>query len=182
MRRWRVSIATGSRVDKVGFAKHGEMQDVGISVDGLVGKEGSIEIKCPYNSQYHLINLNSGMVPSDYKYQVQGAPWILKTGRSSGSIRSWVRIPGSWVVVAMRPVDSVRQAGAGERLIVTVDGRPVAQLGPIQPDTNGVTLWDLAAAGLISPPRRPDRPPDPDPLPVPADLSADRLLEASRGR
>lgn len=76
----------------------------------------------------------------------------------------------------------VRQAGAGERLIVTVDGKPVAQLGPIEPDTAGVTLWDLAAGGLINPPRRPDRPADPTPLPVPADLSADRLLEASRGR
>lgn len=76
----------------------------------------------------------------------------------------------------------VRRAGAGERLIVTVDGKPVAQLGPIQADSGGLTLWDLAAGGLISPPRRPDRPADPAPLPVPADLSADRLLEASRGR
>ncbi|MEL7208058.1 MAG: type II toxin-antitoxin system prevent-host-death family antitoxin [Actinomycetota bacterium] len=82
----------------------------------------------------------------------------------------------------------VRRAGAGERLVVTVDGRPVAQLGPLQPDRTGVTLWDLAAAGLIEPPRRPvagpgarTEQPSP-PIPLPADLTADRLLESSRGR
>lgn len=74
----------------------------------------------------------------------------------------------------------VRRAGSGERLLVTVDGHPVAQLGPISPDSAGVSLWDLAAAGLLVPPRRPDRPPDPAPAPLPADLSADRLLETSR--
>lgn len=76
----------------------------------------------------------------------------------------------------------VRRAGRGERLLVTVDGRPVAQLGPIAPDRGGVSLWDLAAAGLVEPPRRPDQPPTPAPAPLPADLNADRLLEASRGR
>ncbi len=75
----------------------------------------------------------------------------------------------------------LRRARAGERVVVTVDGRPVAQLGPISPQGR-VTLWDLAAAGLIEPPRRPDRPDDPPPLPLPADLNANRLLEASRGR
>lgn len=76
----------------------------------------------------------------------------------------------------------LRRARAGERLVVTVDGRPVAQLGPLTPGPTGATLWDLAAAGLIEPPRRPDRPPEPAPLPLPADLSADRMLEAVRGR
>jgi prevent-host-death family protein len=76
----------------------------------------------------------------------------------------------------------LRRARAGERVVVTVDGRPVAQVGPLQPAWSGASLWDLAAAGLIEPPRRPDRPPDPAPLPMPADLNADRLLEASRGR
>jgi prevent-host-death family protein len=75
----------------------------------------------------------------------------------------------------------VRRASSGERLLITVDGRPVAQLGPLEPDRAGITLWDLAAAGLVEPPRRPDRPPAPDPLPVPADVRVDRLLEQVRG-
>ncbi|MDH3678688.1 MAG: type II toxin-antitoxin system prevent-host-death family antitoxin [Acidimicrobiia bacterium] len=76
----------------------------------------------------------------------------------------------------------LRRAAAGERVLVTVDGRPTAQLGPIAPDGAGVTLWDLAAAGLAEPPRRHDRPADPAPVAVPADLSCDRLLDATRGQ
>lgn len=76
----------------------------------------------------------------------------------------------------------LRRAAGGERILVTVDGAPAAQLGPLEPDTTGVTLWDLAGAGLIEPPRRPDRPTDPTPLPVPADVRVDRLLDAVRGR
>lgn len=75
----------------------------------------------------------------------------------------------------------VRRAAGGERLVVTVDGRPVAQIGPLEPGSAGVTVWDLAAAGLVEPPRRPDRPAPPVPLPVPADVRVDRLIEAVRG-
>ena len=77
---------------------------------------------------------------------------------------------------------AIRRAGAGERLVVTVDGVPMAQLGPLAPDHTGVTLWDLAAGGLIEPPHQRQRPPNPAPIPVPADVSADRLLDAARGR
>ncbi len=76
----------------------------------------------------------------------------------------------------------VRRAGAGERVIVTVGGRPVAQLGPLEPPAGQATLWDLAGAGLIEPPRRHDRPAAPPPLPVPADVRVDRLLDQVRGR
>ena len=76
----------------------------------------------------------------------------------------------------------IRRAGAGERLVVTVDGRPAAQLGPLTPDDAGVTLWDLAGAGLVEPPRRIDRPDAPDPLPVAADLRVDRLMDQVRSR
>src|SRR3546814_822871 len=54
---------------------------------------------------------------------------------------------------------ALRQAGAGERVVVTVDGRPVAQLGPLEP-SGTPSLAELAASGLVEPPRRPDRPVD----------------------
>ena len=76
----------------------------------------------------------------------------------------------------------IRRASRGERLIVTVDGQPVAQLGPLEPDCSGVSMWDLAGAGLVEPPRRNDRPSAPPPLPVPADVRVDRLLDQVRGR
>ena len=53
---------------------------------------------------------------------------------------------------------AVRRAGGGERIVVTVDGRPVAQLGPLEPGGDDLTLEDLAARGLLMLARRPDRP------------------------
>lgn len=76
----------------------------------------------------------------------------------------------------------IRRAEAGERVVVTVDGVPAAQLGPLTPDSSGVTLWDLAGAGLVEPPRRIDRPDPPDPLPLAADLRVDRLMDQVRSR
>ena len=76
----------------------------------------------------------------------------------------------------------LRRASDGERIIITVDGRPAAQLGPLVPDGSGATLWDLAGAGLVEPPRRFDRPAEPAPLPLAADLRVDRLMEQVRSR
>jgi prevent-host-death family protein len=77
---------------------------------------------------------------------------------------------------------AVRRAGAGERIIITVDGRPVAQLGPLEPLGPQPTLDDLAARGLVIAPRRHDRPPPPDAgLPVWAGTRLDRVLREVRG-
>ncbi len=79
----------------------------------------------------------------------------------------------------------VKRAGQGERIVVTVDGNPVAQLGPLQPDGAGIELHDLAAAGLIEPPPQlPEAPGEremPSPYPVPADVRLDRLIDQIRG-
>jgi prevent-host-death family protein len=53
---------------------------------------------------------------------------------------------------------AIRRAAGGERIVITVDGRPVAQLGPLDPVTTPPTLEDLAARGLVRLPNRPDRP------------------------
>lgn len=75
---------------------------------------------------------------------------------------------------------ALRQAGAGERVVITVDGRPVAQLGPLEAP-GALTLADLAAAGLVEPPRRPDRPEPPDALDAAVDVRLDRVLDDVRG-
>ena len=74
----------------------------------------------------------------------------------------------------------IRRAADGERIIVTVDGAPVAQLGPLEP-TGEPTLDDLAAAGLVRLPGRPDRPSAPDPFAVPVDVRIETLMAALRG-
>lgn len=46
----------------------------------------------------------------------------------------------------------VRRASDGERIVITVDGVPTAQLGPLSP-TGQPSLADLIAAGLVIAPR-----------------------------
>ena len=74
---------------------------------------------------------------------------------------------------------AVREAGAGQRVVITIDGRPVAQLGPLEP-VGAPSLAELAAAGLVEPPRR-DRPPAPDAVDTAVDVRLDRILDEVRG-
>ena len=77
---------------------------------------------------------------------------------------------------------ATRRAGAGERMVITVDGRPVAQLGPLEPTDSEPTLADLAARGLLVPARRGDRPPPEIAMPMWAGTRIDQLLREVRGR
>ena len=74
----------------------------------------------------------------------------------------------------------VQRAAGGERIVITVDGRPTAQLGPLGGGER-LTLDDLAAAGLIEPPRQVGEIDLAPPIAVPADIRLDRLLDQIRG-
>lgn len=74
----------------------------------------------------------------------------------------------------------VRRAAGGERIVVTVDGRPAARLVPIEPESEP-TLDDLIATGLVRGPQRADRPAPPDPADVPVDARVDGVLDELRG-
>ncbi len=76
----------------------------------------------------------------------------------------------------------VRRAGAGERITITVDGVPAAQLGPLEPD--GVpTLDDLVATGLVEAPRRSSgEPTELVPLDLAVDIRLDDVIDELRGR
>jgi prevent-host-death family protein len=74
----------------------------------------------------------------------------------------------------------VRRAAAGERIVVTVDGVPVAQLGPLE-GTSALTVDDLVAAGLALPPGRRDRPAPPEAEDAPVDIRPDGVLDELRG-
>ena len=75
---------------------------------------------------------------------------------------------------------AVRRAELGERIIITVAGRPVAQLGPIEARGRPPTLADLAARGLVTLPRRPDRADSAVAVTVWAGFRLDRLLRDLR--
>lgn len=76
----------------------------------------------------------------------------------------------------------VRRAGAGERIVVTVDGRPVAQLGPLEPSAGEMSIADLAARGQILPARRDDPPGPSMTMPLWAGVRIDQLVREVRGR
>ena len=70
----------------------------------------------------------------------------------------------------------LRRAQQGERVVVTIDGSPVAQLSPLVGDLAGVSLADLVARGtVVAPRRRGDWVPD-DPLLLTSGARVDRAL------
>ena len=72
-------IETGNIVDLVGFVRHPTIDWFGASPDGLVGKDGLLEIKCPETST-HIARIEAGVVPEEYKPQM--LVQLLCTGRS----------------------------------------------------------------------------------------------------
>ena len=65
-------------VEECGFILHPKYPNVGGSPDGLVGEDGLVEIKCPYNPAVHEATLRHG-VPAEHIPQIQGNLWV--TGR-----------------------------------------------------------------------------------------------------
>lgn len=66
-------FVTDTKVDQVGFVERNSF--VGCSPDGLIGKDGLIEIKCPRSSTQLAYFLNNEL-PDEYKYQVHGQLWV----------------------------------------------------------------------------------------------------------
>ena len=74
----------------------------------------------------------------------------------------------------------LRRAQSGDRMVVTVDGQPIAQLGPLEP-TGGIELADLVAVGRVRAPGRNDHPEPPDAALLPVDLLVGTVLDEIRG-
>lgn len=56
-------------VEETGFVLHPHIQNFGASPDGLVGKDGLVEIKCP-NTNTHLETILSDTIPRKYIIQM----------------------------------------------------------------------------------------------------------------
>ena len=69
----------GAQVDHGLYRYYEYNDDIGGTPDGLVGSDGCIEIKCPYDPAVHVGTMLSKQVPDDYEWQVVGH--MLVTGR-----------------------------------------------------------------------------------------------------
>lgn len=49
---------------------------IGGTPDGFVGKQGIVEVKCPFNSAIHLKTITYEKMPTEHRYQVQGNLWL----------------------------------------------------------------------------------------------------------
>jgi prevent-host-death family protein len=76
----------------------------------------------------------------------------------------------------------VRRARAGERMIITVDGVPAAEIGPVSATQATSTIEGLIARGLVSPARVSGPPAPPAPVPAPSGRSTLDVLRELRGR
>ncbi len=70
---------------------------------------------------------------------------------------------------------------AGERIIITIDGVPAAQLGPLNAGDHPATIADLIAAGLLEGPRATTPPAPARPVRAPGPSSTE-ILEEHRAR
>ncbi len=74
---------------------------------------------------------------------------------------------------------AVRRAAEGERTVITVHGRPTAQLAPL--DDGAPALDRLVASGAVVPPRRTTAWRPPEPVTVWSGVRIDRALVELRG-
>lgn len=70
---------TGRKVLASKFFQSKEMDFVGATPDGLIGKDGIVEAKCPYTPKNHMRTVLTKQVPDEYRDQVHGH--LMVTGR-----------------------------------------------------------------------------------------------------
>jgi antitoxin (DNA-binding transcriptional repressor) of toxin-antitoxin stability system len=74
---------------------------------------------------------------------------------------------------------AVRCVMAGERLAITIDGMPAAQLGPLNDGQRTAEVQDLIRAGLLRAPRSSSPTARPRPRPAPGGHTTSAVLRAS---
>jgi prevent-host-death family protein len=76
----------------------------------------------------------------------------------------------------------VARARAGERIVITVDGIPAAEIGPVRRSNERMTMDQLIAAGHAIPPRDTSpAPPPPAPYKIPDGRTSMQILDELRG-
>jgi prevent-host-death family protein len=76
----------------------------------------------------------------------------------------------------------VRRARSGEQIVITINGAPAAQLGPLNDGASTASVDDLVAAGLIRGPRATTEPRPARPVKAPSGTSTSEILADHRNR
>lgn len=98
--RLAYELHTGEPCITTGFHRHPSIDWVGCSPDGLVGDKGLAQFKCP-ESHTHMQYWLDGVMPAEYKAQVQGEMWV--TGREWSDFVSFdPRFPESHQLLIVR--------------------------------------------------------------------------------
>jgi len=74
----------------------------------------------------------------------------------------------------------LRRAKNGERMIITVDGKPIAQIGPLEPN-GSLDMDQLVASGLVNEPTSVSSTNKPAQMAFPIDVSIETILLEMRG-
>ncbi len=76
----------------------------------------------------------------------------------------------------------VRRAMGGERIVITIDGVPAAQLGPLNDGTATAAVEDLITAGLLRAPQAVTSSSPAAPIPAPPGPTSTDILRGHRDR
>ena len=74
----------------------------------------------------------------------------------------------------------LRRAKNGERMIITVDGKPIAQIGPLEPN-GSLDMDQLVTSGLVNEPTSVSSTKKPAQMSFPIDVSIETILSEMRG-
>lgn len=102
-------------VETVGFVKHPKIARAGASPDGLIGRDGLVQFKCP-KSATHLDYLMAGVVPTEYRPQMYFEMAV--TGRQWSDFVSFdPRLEGHELFIARLKRDEVEIAEIEQAVI-----------------------------------------------------------------
>lgn len=133
-------MKTGRLVDPAGFYTHPDLPYVGASPDGLVGTDGLIEIKCPFNMTVHLDTLTDGM-PAEHMAQIQTQLWV--TGRKWADFVSYdPRYPEHLRLY-------IQRIEANPALHALLHSECVEMWGEIQTKLESLTHWGGGTVALV---------------------------------
>ena len=154
--RMAYEASTGAMIEEVGFLHHTSMKWVGGSPDGLIGKDGMIECKCPFEPAVHVTTILKQ--ECEHLPQIQGLLWI--TGRQWCDFVSFdPRMPTGlqlYVKRIKRDDDYIAELGAAV----------IAFLAEVEKEHE--TLLSFAAQSQATGRAQSPQPESPSPVPAPA--------------